>query len=117
MSSAMPRRTPNRCVVCDAPGDFPYDARFDGAACDVCHAMLTIRDDVFRRLHPEHEAAIREIWRDLRDPARARDVGRLYTEIGFFDEQEANGEQDGPDDRIRRLIQGSYAEGEENLTP
>jgi hypothetical protein len=106
----MPRRTPNRCVVCDTPGDFPYDARFDGAACDVCHAMLTIRDDVFRRLHPEHEAAIQEIWRDLKDPAHARDVGRLYTEIGFFDEQEESGELDGPDDRIRRLIQGSYDE-------
>jgi hypothetical protein len=118
MSSTTTRRSPNRCVVCDTPGDFPYDARFDGAACDSCHAMLTIRDDVFRRLHPEHEEAIREIWRDLPNPARARDVGRLYSEIGYFDEQEmADGELDGPDDRIRRLIQGNYEEDEEDLAP
>jgi hypothetical protein len=110
MLTTIPRRTPNRCVVCDTPGDFPYDARFDGAACDVCHAMLTIRDDVFRRLHPEHEEAIRAIWRDLHDPDRARAVGSLYSQIGYFDDQEqdSNAELDGPDDRIRRLLQQPY---------
>lgn len=115
MSSALPRHTPNRCVVCDTPGDFPYDARFDGAACDACHAMLTIRDDVFRRQHPEHEAAIRTIWRDQHNPDRAREVGRLYTEVGYFDEQDVGGgEVDGPDDRIRRMLQTAYeAEGDE----
>jgi len=106
MSSTILCHTPNRCVVCDTPGDFPYDARFDGTACDACHAMLTIRDDVFRRAHPEHEGAIREIWRDLANPARAREVGRLYVEIAYFDEQEGSGELDGPDDRIRRMIPG-----------
>ena len=110
MARTIPRNTPNRCVVCDTPGDFPYDARFDGAACDACHAMLTIRDDVFRREHPEHEAAIRNIWRDLHNPERAREVGQLYNEIGYFDELEESGELDGPDDRIRRLIQGAYEE-------
>jgi hypothetical protein len=105
MPNAIPRRTPNRCVVCDTLGDFPYDARFDGAACDACHAMLTIKDDVFRRLHPEHEDAIRQIWRDQNDPSRAREVGRLYAEIGYFEEQGVGDEEpDGPDDRIRRLL-------------
>jgi hypothetical protein len=66
--------------------------------------MLTIRDDVFRREHPEHEAAIREIWRDLHNPARARDVGRRYAEIGYFDDAEERDELDGPDDRLRRLL-------------
>lgn len=111
-----PRRTPNRCVVCDTPGDFPYDARFDGAACDVCHAMLTIRDDVFRREHPEHEEAIRAIWRDLHDPSRAREIGRLYATIGYFDEQEESDELDGPDDRLRRLLRPAYEEEEEDIS-
>ena len=75
--------------------------------------MLTIRDDVFRRAHPEYESAIREIWRDLHDPARAGEVGRLYVEIGYFDEPEEGGELDGPDDRIRRLIQEAYEEGDD----
>lgn len=72
--------------------------------------MLTIRDDVFRRLHPEHEETIRTIWRDLHDPDRARAVGHLYSEIGYFDDQEQDSaaEPDGPDDRIRRLLQPSY---------
>lgn len=77
--------------------------------------MLTIKDDVFRRLHPEYEDAIRQIWRYQNDPDRARDVGRLYTEIGYFDEQgPEGGELDGPDDRIRRLLQPvEMAEDEE----
>lgn len=105
-----PRRSPNRCVVCDTPGDFPYDARFDGAACDACHAMLTIRDDIFRRLHPEHDAAIQANWRDLRDPARARQVGRRYAEMGYFDEDWMAEEPGptGPDDRLRRVLSALY---------
>ncbi|MCL4509276.1 MAG: hypothetical protein M1296_07100 [Chloroflexi bacterium] len=77
-----------RCCVCDAEGEFPYDARFDGPACDACHALLTIRDDVFRRLHPEYDAVIRSIWHDLRDPAQARDVGRRYARMGYWDDEE-----------------------------
>ena len=107
------RRSPDRCVVCATPGQFPYDARFDGPACDACHAMLTIRDDVFRRLYPEHEEAIRAIWRDLPDPSRARAVGRRYAEIGYWEAwEQAEGEPDGPDDRIRRLLAPSPEEDE-----
>lgn len=114
MPISIARRTPNRCVVCDIAGDFPYDARFDGAACDACHAMLTIRDDLFRRDHPEHEAAIRQIWRDQHDPSRARAVGRLYAEIGYFDEQDiGDGDPDGPDDRLIRLLRPAADEDED----
>lgn len=94
-----------RCVVCHAPGEFPYDARFDGPSCDACHAMLTIRDDVFRRLHPEHDEAIRAIWRDQHDPANVLVIGRRYTEIGYWEAmEEADEASDGPDDRVRRAI-------------
>ena len=95
---------PARCVVCGTPGEFPYDARFDGPACDGCHAMLTIKDDVFRRLHPEYDAEIRAIWRDLRDPAKAREVGRRYAAIGYFDETPEEEGPAGPDDRARRPV-------------
>ena len=105
MSSPTHAKHAARCVVCHAPGEFPYDARFDGPACDACHAMLTIRDDVFRRLHPEHEEAIRAIWRDQHDPANVLAIGRRYAEIGYFEAMEAADEEaDGPDDRVRRLI-------------
>ncbi len=98
------RRVVNRCVVCAAPGDFPYDARFDGPACDGCHALLTIKDDIFRRQHPEFDAEIRAIWRDLHDPAKVRDVGRRYAEMGYFDEEPEEAVPVGPDDRVRREV-------------
>ena len=109
------KRTAHRCVVCEAPGDFPYDARFDGPACDGCHAMLTIRDDIFRRMHPEHEEMIQAIWRDLRDPARAPDVGRRYAEIGYFEafENEEPAMPLGPDDRDRHTEPEAVEDDEE----
>ena len=48
-------------------------------------------------------------------PSRARDVGRLYAEIGYFDEQGVGDEElDGPDDRIRRLLQPAETADEDD---
>ena len=57
------------------------------------------------RLHPEHEAAIRAIWRDQHDPARVLDIGRRYAEIGYWEAmEESDDDPDNPGDRVRRLI-------------
>jgi hypothetical protein len=76
------------CVVCDTKGAIHYDARFDAEVCDVCDAMLTIRDDEFRRAHPEHDAMIRAIWRERGRRENARAIGLWYYETGYWDEQE-----------------------------
>lgn len=81
-----------RCVVCEARAVIHYDARFDAEVCDVCDAMLTIRDEEFRRAYPAHDAAIRAIWRERGDPSRAREIGLRYYEMGYWDDRhELNG--------------------------
>ncbi len=106
------RGSSTKCVVCGAPGAFPFDGRFDGTSCDACHAMLTVRDDIFRRLHPEHEDVIRAIWHDMTDPAKVLDIGRRYVQIGYFESFEALQDDTaatGPDDRLRRAVNSTYA--------
>lgn len=87
------------CGVCGRRAEVRYDARFDAEVCDVCDGLLTIRDDEFRRAHPEHDASIQAIWRDRRDPANARAIGLAYYELGYWREQE---EQDAELDEALR---------------
>jgi hypothetical protein len=75
----------HQCCACGVEGNFPYDGRFDGPTCDGCHAILTIRDDIFRRQHPEHDETIRSIWRDLKDPSLSRTIGRRYAQIHYWE--------------------------------
>src|SRR5579859_1211403 len=83
---------PGVCVVCDTRTRIHYDARFDAEVCDVCDAMLTIRDDEFRRAHPEHDQVIRSIWRERGNPANARAIGLRYYDVGYWDEQDDDAE-------------------------
>ncbi len=82
------------CGVCDARTVLHYDGRFDTYVCDVCDAMLMIRDDEFRRAHPEHEDVIRAIWHERGDPENARSIGLRYYDIGYWDEQDDNDRND-----------------------
>lgn len=91
------------CGVCGRRAEIHYDARFDAEVCDVCDGLLTIRDDEFRRAHPEYDASIQTIWRDRRDPTNARSIGLIYYDMGYWREQD---EQDAEMDDALRTTEG-----------
>ncbi|MCL5946817.1 MAG: hypothetical protein M1298_02190 [Chloroflexi bacterium] len=97
----------HRCCACGAEGDFPYDGRFDGPACDGCHALLTIRDDIFRRKYPEHDETIRSIWRDSKDPSLARTIGRRYAQIHYWEFWDGVDRESDRSDAATSVIQRS----------
>mgnify|MGYP001214897477 CR=1 FL=1 len=102
-ATKLPQERQGVCDVCGRHTVILYDGRFDAEVCQVCDGLLTIRDDEFRRTHPEHDSTIRTIWRDRFDPANARTIGLLYYDMGYWAEQEA-------DDRAFEAAMASQAQ-------
>ena len=99
---AQPAEHLGTCGVCGRRAEVRYDARFDAEVCDVCDGLLTIRDDEFRRSHPEYDASIQAIWRDRRAPENARSIGLTYYELGYWREQE---DQDAQTEDALQLVE------------